>query len=119
MTASTSISRCPPWATNCCWPRQPRPAPAQPTENDVAKGFGEGKTYKEVARDLGLSPNTVRHHIRAIYTKLGVKDKARIAHLVHARPTDPAHFSTVYHGRFSTVTGCCCPFSAFSHETLR
>lgn len=57
-----------------------------PRENDVAQGFGEGKTYKEVARDLGLSPNTVRHHIRAIYTKLGVKDKARIAHLVHAPP---------------------------------
>ncbi|WP_248749726.1 helix-turn-helix transcriptional regulator [Pseudomonas sp. MWU15-20650] len=57
-----------------------------PRENDVAQGFGEGKTYKEVARDLGLSPNTVRHHIRAIYTKLGVKDKARIAHLMHAPP---------------------------------
>lgn len=57
-----------------------------PRENDVAQGFGEGKTYKQVARDLGLSPNTVRHHLRAIYTKLGVNDKARIAHLVHAPP---------------------------------
>ncbi|NVH60567.1 helix-turn-helix transcriptional regulator [Pseudomonas simiae] len=57
-----------------------------PRENDVAQGFGEGKTYKEVARDLGLSPNTVRHHIRAIYSKLGVKDKAHIAHLMHAPP---------------------------------
>lgn len=57
-----------------------------PRENDVAQGFGEGKTYKEVARDLGMSPNTVRHHIRAIYNKLGVKDKARIAHLLHAPP---------------------------------
>ncbi|AZF05537.1 helix-turn-helix transcriptional regulator [Pseudomonas sp. R5-89-07] len=57
-----------------------------PRENDVAQGFGEGKTYKEVARDLGLSPNTVRHHLRVIYSKLGVKDKARIAHLMHAPP---------------------------------
>ncbi|MCS3514873.1 MULTISPECIES: helix-turn-helix transcriptional regulator [Pseudomonas] len=57
-----------------------------PRENAVAQGFGEGKTYKEVARDLGMSPNTVRHHIRAIYSKLGVKDKARIAHLLHAPP---------------------------------
>jgi DNA-binding CsgD family transcriptional regulator len=54
-----------------------------PREHDVAQGFGEGKTYKEVARELGMSPNTVRHHIRAIYSKLGVKDKARIAHLLH------------------------------------
>ena len=57
-----------------------------PRENDVAQGFGEGKTYKEIARDLGMSPNTVRHHIRAIYNKLGIKDKARIAHLLHTAP---------------------------------
>ncbi|MCO7573453.1 LuxR C-terminal-related transcriptional regulator [Pseudomonas chlororaphis] len=57
-----------------------------PRENAVAQGFGDGKTYKEVARDLGMSPNTVRHHIRAIYSKLGVKDKARIAQLLHAPP---------------------------------
>jgi DNA-binding CsgD family transcriptional regulator len=55
-------------------------------ENDVAQRFGEGKTYKEIARDLGLAPNTVRHHIRTIYSKLGVKDKASIAHLLHAPP---------------------------------
>lgn len=57
-----------------------------PRENDVAQGFGEGKTYKEIARDLGMSPNTVRHHIRAIYHKLGVNDKTRIAHLLHTPP---------------------------------
>ncbi|QXI26213.1 helix-turn-helix transcriptional regulator [Pseudomonas vanderleydeniana] len=57
-----------------------------PREYDVAQGFGEGKTYKEVARELGLAPNTVRHHIRTIYTKLGVKDKARIAQLLRAMP---------------------------------
>ncbi|POA52234.1 MULTISPECIES: helix-turn-helix transcriptional regulator [unclassified Pseudomonas] len=57
-----------------------------PRENEVAQSFGDGKTYKEVARDLGMSPNTVRHHIRAIYSKLGVKDKARIAQLLHAPP---------------------------------
>ena len=57
-----------------------------PRENAVALGFGEGKTYKEIARDLGMSPNTVRHHIRAIYSKLGVNDKTHIAHLLHTPP---------------------------------
>ncbi|RMS55109.1 hypothetical protein ALP65_01284 [Pseudomonas aeruginosa] len=38
------------------------------------------------ARDLGLAPNTVRHHIRTIYSKLGVNDKASIAHLLHQFP---------------------------------
>ncbi|MBD8494336.1 response regulator transcription factor [Pseudomonas syringae] len=65
------------------------PTPLQclsPREHDVAQGFGEGKTYKEVARQLGLAPNTVRHHIRSIYAKLGIKDKARIAQLLRASP---------------------------------
>lgn len=57
-----------------------------PREYEVALGFGDGKTYKEVARDLGLAPNTVRHHIRTIYSKLGVKDKARIAQLLRTSP---------------------------------
>ncbi|MDF0731380.1 helix-turn-helix transcriptional regulator [Pseudomonas entomophila] len=52
-------------------------------EEAVAKRFGGGSTYKEIARDLGLAPNTVRHHIRSIYGKLGVNGKAGIAHLLH------------------------------------
>lgn len=55
-----------------------------PREYDVARSFGKGQTYKEIARDLGLAPNTVRHHIRTIYAKLGVNDKARVAHLLHS-----------------------------------
>lgn len=52
-------------------------------EREVALLFGEGRTYKEIARELGLAPNTVRHHIRTIYAKLGVNDKASVAHLLH------------------------------------
>lgn len=52
-------------------------------ETDVATLFGEGLTYKAIARELGLAPNTVRHHIRSIYSKLGVNDKAAIAQLTH------------------------------------
>jgi len=52
-------------------------------ESDVARLFGEGLTYKDIARKLGLSPHTVRHHLRSIYAKLGIKGKAGIAHLLH------------------------------------
>lgn len=55
-------------------------------ESDVAERFGGGSTYKEIARELGMSPNTVRHHIRSIYDKLGVSGKAGIAHLLHHPP---------------------------------
>lgn len=54
-----------------------------PREYDVARSVGRGQTYKEIARELGLAPNTVRHHIRTIYAKLGVNDKVRVAHLLH------------------------------------
>lgn len=56
-------------------------------ESDVAERFGGGRTYKEIARELGLAPNTVRHHIRSIYDKLGVNGKAGIAHLLHHPPS--------------------------------
>ncbi|WP_293935257.1 helix-turn-helix transcriptional regulator [Iodobacter sp.] len=55
-------------------------------ESDVAKLFGQGRTYKEIARLLGMSPHTVRHHIRSIYTKLGIHGKAGIALLLHQLP---------------------------------
>ncbi len=55
-------------------------------ENTVARLFGQGRTYKEIARELGMSPHTVRHHLRAIYTKLGISGKAGIAHLLHQLP---------------------------------
>jgi DNA-binding CsgD family transcriptional regulator len=51
-------------------------------ESEVAKRFGTGQSYKEVARALGISPATVRNHLQAIYDKLGVNDKAALARLV-------------------------------------
>lgn len=50
-----------------------------PRERTVAEGFAKGESYKELAKRLGLSPATVRHHLRAIYEKLGVADKAALA----------------------------------------
>ena len=45
----------------------------------MAEAFASGRNYKEVARLLGVSPATVRHHLRAVYVKLGVRDKAALA----------------------------------------
>jgi DNA-binding CsgD family transcriptional regulator len=41
--------------------------------------FARGSSYKEVARDLGLAPATVRHHLRQVYAKLHIQDKGAIA----------------------------------------
>lgn len=60
-----------------------RPVPASgrlsPREAEIAHRFSEGASYKEIARDLGIAPATARHHLREIYRKLEVSDKAALA----------------------------------------
>ena len=51
-----------------------------PRESQIAAQFSAGASYKEIARDLGIAPATARHHLREIYRKLEVSDKAALAH---------------------------------------
>ncbi len=53
-----------------------------PRERDVAAAFATGESYKEISRSLGMAPATVRHHLRSIYAKLNVSNKAQIVQLV-------------------------------------
>ncbi|MCD6679523.1 MAG: helix-turn-helix transcriptional regulator [Burkholderiaceae bacterium] len=62
-----------------------------PKELSVVRLFGEGLTYKAVARRLGNSPATVRHHLRRAYAKLRIQNKGEIAWLLNApEVTNPA-----------------------------
>jgi len=45
-------------------------------EQDVLRGLVGGRTYQQVAEDLGVAHNTVRSHVRAIYKKLQVHSVA-------------------------------------------
>lgn len=56
-------------------------------EKEVAVSFGQGLTYKEIAQEIGISPNTVRYYLRSIYTKLEVHNKADISRLLAELPT--------------------------------
>lgn len=66
-------------------PEGTRPGTHEPTatrslskrEFDVLEGLSRGYTYTEIAARLQISVNTVRHHIRNLYDKLGVNDKAQ------------------------------------------
>lgn len=51
-------------------------------ELETIQHFANGASYKEVARQLNISPATVRHHLRSAYKKLGVHDKAQISRLI-------------------------------------
>ncbi|MBN8220794.1 MAG: helix-turn-helix transcriptional regulator [Spirochaetes bacterium] len=39
--------------------------------------MASGKTYREIAEYLALSPHTVRRHMEHIYKKLGVQSKTQ------------------------------------------
>jgi DNA-binding CsgD family transcriptional regulator len=53
-----------------------------PRESEVAYLFANGRSHKEIAKSLDLSPATVRHHLSGIYAKLDVHGKAQLALLV-------------------------------------
>ena len=59
-----------------------------PKEMTVSVMFGKGQTYKEIAKRIGISPTTVRHHLRGAYAKLGVRNKGELAWLF-SRLDDP------------------------------
>lgn len=48
-------------------------------EAEVAAAYADGASYKVIARDLGISPTTVRSHLRTVYGKLNVTSKIALA----------------------------------------
>ena len=54
-----------------------------PRERTIAAAFGEGQSYKQIAAQLGLSPATVRHYLRSIYTKANISNKGALAGLLN------------------------------------
>lgn len=66
--------------------REVRPADAlaslTPREREVLAQIAEGLTNKEIARQLSVSPATVKAHVERIIAKLGVSDRTQAAVLV-------------------------------------
>jgi DNA-binding CsgD family transcriptional regulator len=61
-----------------------------PRERAVALLIGGGLSDKEVARELGLSPGTVKIHVHNIFAKLGVRSR---------------HYLIVQHGTKTRAAG--------------
>ncbi len=47
-----------------------------PREEELLNALGSGNTNAEIARFLGVSPNTVKFHLRNLYSKLDVRNRA-------------------------------------------
>ena len=46
-----------------------------PRERDVLKLLASGQSNKEIARSLGVSPDTVKDHLGRLFAKLGADDR--------------------------------------------
>jgi putative nucleotidyltransferase with HDIG domain len=57
--------------------RQVEPCPLSGREVEVLKRLAEGKVYKQIAQELGLSTSTVRTHLHNTYAKVGAVDRAQ------------------------------------------
>jgi RNA polymerase sigma factor (sigma-70 family) len=56
-----------------------------PRENELVQLLAEGYPYKEIADRLGLSIETVRTYIRAIYNKLQVHSRTEALNKLYER----------------------------------
>jgi len=55
------------------------PQTLSPREQEVLSYMADGLSNQEIARLLGISPNTVKTHVVHIFNKLGVKDRTQAA----------------------------------------
>lgn len=59
--------------------------PLSERELDVLGAVASGKSNKEVARELSVSEDTVKGHLKIIFTKLGVSDRTQAVMLAMRR----------------------------------
>ena len=53
-----------------------------PRELRAAKLFGEGLSYKEIAREMDVAPATTRNFLQRAYRKLGIQNKTELTMLL-------------------------------------
>jgi DNA-binding CsgD family transcriptional regulator len=61
------------------------PSPAEaltPQQQQIARLVAGGATNREVAAQLFLSPRTVDHHLRNIYTRLGIRSRVELTNVL-------------------------------------
>jgi DNA-binding NarL/FixJ family response regulator len=73
------------------WQRVVAPPPdgplrLSPRHRQILGLIAQGRCNEEIAMDLELSPNTIKFHIRALYSRLGVRNRVEAANQ-HAQMT--------------------------------
>ena len=57
-----------------------------PQELQIAVLLADGKTRREAASALFVSPKTIEYHLRNVYNKLGVRTREELQAALHASP---------------------------------
>ena len=72
--------------------RPPAPAHLTPTERKVIESLVAGRSTKDIAASLFVSPRTVEGHLVRIYRKIGVRTRVELIakHASGGIPSDPA-----------------------------
>jgi DNA-binding CsgD family transcriptional regulator len=65
--------------------RHGAPLELTPTEEQVAKLAAIGRTNREVAKELFISPKTVEANLARAYRKLGIASRAELGAVMAAR----------------------------------
>lgn len=60
-----------------------------PREREVTSLVAQGRSTKQVAAELGLSPFTVADHLKAIFAKVGVQSRGELVAALYARHYEP------------------------------
>ena len=53
-----------------------------PQERQIAQLLADGRTTREAAAALFISPKTVEYHLRHVYMKLGINNRAALVDLL-------------------------------------
>ena len=56
-----------------------------PAEAAIAAALANGMSVSDTAAHLGVALNTVRTHLRSIFSKTGVSRQSQLVHLIHTR----------------------------------
>jgi two-component system, NarL family, nitrate/nitrite response regulator NarL len=65
------------------------PLSLSPRLRQILALIAQGHSNGEIATELGLSPNTIKFHVRALYARLGVRNRVEAA-LLYAQMTSGA-----------------------------
>jgi DNA-binding NarL/FixJ family response regulator len=74
------------WQQVVATPHADRQPGLSPRHRQILALIAKGRSNEEIAMDLNLSPNTIKFHIRALYSRMGVRNRVEAANQ-HAQMT--------------------------------